>query len=115
MRAIVRRVYQRDYIARPDPPEINRVPHRAYEPEPVAEEPPACLPSVAPSHAEADDRADTVPPQFAEPSDPPSAPGLTTFEEAVTSARAVRVRQYHGVSHRRLKRRQKGRRACADR
>src|SRR4029078_9525911 len=35
MRATVRRVYQGDYTAYPDPPGINRVPHRAYtEPPP---------------------------------------------------------------------------------
>jgi hypothetical protein len=102
MRAIVRRVYQGDYSARPDPPEV-------IDAEPVAEEPPVpppasqprlpvpehieVPPDSTPSHAEGDDPSDTVPAAFAEPSGPPSAPGLQTLEEAVTSARVVRVRR----------------------
>ncbi len=50
-------------------------------------------PSSTASHADDADRGDTATPPFTEPSGPPTAPGLTTLEEAVTSARVVRVRR----------------------
>ena len=97
MRAIVRRVYQGDYTARPDPPEINRVPNHAYDPPPVIP-PPATRRRAARSatgfHAErtyAYARPDLPDPPTATPTEPPSAPGLQTLEDAVTSARVGRV------------------------